>query len=501
MVSFRSASSTPILLATFALADESRDRWPLDLAAAGMVGATAIAAAVPWGYPAAALIDFAQLCNRLGFLFACDLHCLITPPLDLLRANPTAVVRDADGQPVLTAAGQLQADPLHGVLRDLARNWLLELAQALHTTQLPAGTFIGFLSDASDVIVQELRRWQHSDAWPGQLYHALPILGGADGWPFAQPMLRLAQAQATATNQRALAMLAHLAGADLHVAQLPTGAEGMHIAWADAPGIGLHVRHSANASYLSVDRELAEAYSGVLTYRNAVSELLHLHVNIGPTRHGVVLLRDEEVVGAAFDGDASEGVWLVRAMRSSVVFNGGSGAIIPCGNGILLLAEQSGRFQIRRSTAWETIHAYRLFTNGTLVVVSCQVEATHLTVPFVAIDAQGATDLYALIPAQEALPDPFRSRLVILLSARAEMLLITHIPRLEAIARQLQERAMNLHTITEYITAWEAQLDASAQARMHLRQQVAKLRATRLLAGDSPATDEELRIEQVLAIL
>jgi hypothetical protein len=296
-------------------------------------------------------------------------------------------------------------------------------------------------------------------------------------------------------------MLANLAGADLHIAQLPTSPEGMHIAWADAPGVGLHVRHSANASYLSIDREFAEPYSGVLTYRNAASELLHLHMNIGPARHGVVLLRDEEIIGAAFDGDASEGVWLVRAMRSSVVFNGGSGAIIPCGNGILLLAEQSGRFQIRRSTAWETVYAYRLLTNGTLVVASCQVEATHLTVPFVAIDAQGATDLYVLVPAQEALPDLFRSRLVVLLSARAEMLLATQIPHLESIAHQLQELVTNLYTIAKYMTAWETQLSASAQARNHMRQHVTQLSATRLLAGDSPATDEELRIEQILAIL
>lgn len=38
----------------------------------------------------------------------------------------------------------------------------------------------------------------------------------------------------------------------------------------------------------------------------------------GRKRHGVVLLYGEEITGVAYTGDASEGVWLVRAMCAVV---------------------------------------------------------------------------------------------------------------------------------------------------------------------------------------
>jgi hypothetical protein len=139
---------------------------------------------------------------------------------------------------------------------------------------------------------------------------------------------------------------------------------------------------------------------------------------LGPTRSAAVLLRGEEVAGAAFDGDASEGTWLARAMRSSAVYSGGAGGVMPCGAGVLLTAAHSGRFQLRRPEGWEDMQARRLLMDGTLVPAACRVESSHLIVPYVAEDELGQTDLYAVLPAADP-PPQLRDYLATLLAARA----------------------------------------------------------------------------------
>lgn len=191
--------------------------------------------------------------------------------------------------------------------------------------------------------------------------------------------------------------------------------------WADGPDVDVTVRHGACYTYVQVANRRAEMYNGTLTYRVDDGTLQHLHVGIGGPRIGVVLLIGDNVVGCAVGGDASEGSWLIRGMSSSIMFNGGAGAVAPCGGGLRFSAPQSGRFQVRRPEGWAGLAPWRLLLNGELLPAVCQIEGMNLTLPYVAEDERGITESYLFVadalPVEQLLVD-----LRTLLLARARML-------------------------------------------------------------------------------
>jgi hypothetical protein len=182
----------------------------------------------------------------------------------------------------------------------------------------------------------------------------------------------------------------------------------------------------------------------------------------------MVLLIDDEVYGAAIDGDGSEGGWLARGLRSSAVFNTGAGALARYGEGLLLTAPQSGRFQTRRSEGWGELRAYRLLLNGSLLPARLQIDATHLSIPYVAEDEHGQTDMYVVMPSDQPLPAELRSYLAAQLAGRASALgragalaeqasapsaATAQAAALTAAAERLDATAARLDTIEDYSAA------------------------------------------------
>jgi hypothetical protein len=193
-------------------------------------------------------------------------------------------------------------------------------------------------------------------------------------------------------------------------------------AWPDEDDVDVSVRHGAEYTYLFLANRRPMPYSGTIAYRSPDGAVQHLHVNIGALRAGAAVLRSDEVIGVAMGGDASEGIWMVRGMHSSIVFNGGAGVIAPCGRWLLFSAPQSGRFQMRRPEGWTDIVAYRLLLSGHLLPALYQTEVTHASIPYIAEDENGVTDMYLLAPAQAALSPYLRQYLATLLGARAAAL-------------------------------------------------------------------------------
>ncbi len=243
------------------------------------------------------------------------------------------------------------------------------------------------------------------------------------------------QADITAFNFKDEDDLAHSPARSLdHSPRLPTdiGAESLaeliearggiaRYAWADGANIDLAVRYGATYTYLAIDNRRPTPYNGILAYRGNDGAVLHLHAGIGAGRTGVVLMTDDEVSGAAIDGDGAEGGWLARGLRSSIIFNTGAGALARCGAGLLLTAPQSGRFQARRAEGWSNLRAHRLLLSGALLPASMQVDAAHIAIAYLAEDAHGQTDMYMILPADDP-PPHVRNYLATLLAARVAML-------------------------------------------------------------------------------
>jgi len=237
-------------------------------------------------------------------------------------------------------------------------------------------------------------------------------------------------------------------------------------AWADSASVDVKLRYGTQHTYLFIHNRQAAAYNGMLAYRASGGEVLHVHIGIGAGRSGIVMLRQDEVVGAAIDGDGAEGGWLARGLTSSIVFNAGAGGIVPCGRGLLLIAPQSGRFQIRRGAGWAEMRAYRLLLSGELVPARMQIDAAHLLLAYIAEDDCGQTDMYIALPGHGELPDDLRAYLATALHARALDLeaaaeLAEHIapeatPELRDAARTLAAGAAQLATIADYTAAWRA---------------------------------------------
>jgi hypothetical protein len=195
-------------------------------------------------------------------------------------------------------------------------------------------------------------------------------------------------------------------------------------------------------------------------------------------------------------------------MQSSAVFNGGTGGYVPCGDGALFTAAQSGRFQVRRPAGWAGANLFRLTMRGELLPASCQIDAAHLILPYVCEDQYGQTDLYMALVTGAPLPALIDRYLEALLAARSDSAstaaaLLEGEPgaALAGLSAALDAAGGSVSAPGDYMAAWEAADRASEQPVALLRERLAELRAARLLAGDQPPVGEELRVGQALTAL
>jgi hypothetical protein len=291
-------------------------------------------------------------------------------------------------------------------------------------------------------------------------------------------------------------------------------------AWADGANIELAVRYGASYTYLAINNRRPTSYNGILAYRGRDHAVLHLHAGIGARCAGLVLLADDEVYGAAIDGDGAEGGWLVRGLRSSAMFNTGAAALVRCGAGLLLTAPQSGRFQARRAEGWADMRAHRLLLSGTLLPARVQIDAAHIAIAYVADDSRGQTDMYLVLPTNDT-PPLVRSYLATLLAARSAMLrravtlvegardprepldtIAQTVDSFTAAAAQLEATAEQFATLDEYSAAW-ATVDKLCQPALAALTQALTQARGALLAGQlDPAahTAIERRIARIMGV-
>lgn len=258
------------------------------------------------------------------------------------------------------------------------------------------------------------------------------------------------------------------AGADQVAETLEALGGRARYAWADSPGLGVELRYGHAALYLTMQNEQPAAYHGMLAYRARDGAVLHLQVGMGGGRSGSVMLSDDEVLGAAIDGEAAEGGWFTRGQQSGIAFNNGPGALVACGAALIATAAQSGRFQARRPAGWQGIAAHRLLLNGVLLPAELRVEASHLSLPYVAEDEYGQTDCYLLLDPAQPLPGPVRGYLAGLLRARAAALrqwsrlavggerpgVAQAAAELGSAAAQLEDAASQLASLAAYEHTW-----------------------------------------------
>jgi hypothetical protein len=289
-------------------------------------------------------------------------------------------------------------------------------------------------------------------------------------------------------------------------------------AWADGANIDLTVQYGANHTYLTIDNRRPAPYNGILAYRGRDGAVLHLHAGIGARCAGMVLLTDDEVYGAAIDGDGAEGGWLARGLRSSAIFNTGAGALARCGTGLLLTAPQSGRFQARRAEGWAGMRAHRLLLNGALLPAPLQIDAAHIAIGYIAEDARGQTDLYLILPDGDA-PPLVRSYLASFLAARIAMLdraatlaeaiykqhsLLGTVARtiepFRTAAQQLKAIAKQFSTLEEYRSAWAAADQIIQPAVTFLTQTLTRIHGA-LLAGQIESADHAAIDRQIARMI
>jgi hypothetical protein len=292
-------------------------------------------------------------------------------------------------------------------------------------------------------------------------------------------------------------------------------------AWADGDDIDVSVRYGAEYTYLFIANRRPTPYSGTLTYRERDGSIQHLHAGMGGPRVGIVLIKDDEVIGAAIGGDGAEGGWLARGMHTSIVFNSGAGVAAPCGAGLLFSAPQSGRFQVRRLAGWPSMVARRLLLSGELLPIGFQTDNAHLVVPYTAEDERGQTDAYVLLPEGEPLPVTLQNQLGTLIQARAAALrrastlaVESALPAEQAavlteaaavftqVAGDLERLAERDYTLDEYGAAWSAAGEQTRPAIERLAQALAHARGDRLAGAIDVAIYEVLeeRITRVLGV-
>jgi hypothetical protein len=292
-------------------------------------------------------------------------------------------------------------------------------------------------------------------------------------------------------------------------------------AWADGANIELAVRYGATHIYLAINNRRPTPYNGVLAYRGRDGAVLHLHAGIGARCTGLVLLTDDEVYGAAIDGDGAEGGWLARGLRSSAIFNTGAGALARCGAGLLLTAAQSGRFQARRAEGWANLRAHRLLLSGALLPARVQLDAAHIAIAYVAEDTRGQTDMYLILPAGDT-PPLVRSYLATLLAARSAMLrraatlaentreqqhspldsIAQIVAPFNAAAEQLEATAEQFTTLEEYSAAWATADELCQPALIALVQALTQARGALIIGQLEPAAYEDIerRVAQIIGV-
>lgn len=290
-------------------------------------------------------------------------------------------------------------------------------------------------------------------------------------------------------------------------------------AWADGEGVDLRLRHGEVHTYLFVENRRRSPYNGVLAYRAPDGAVLHVHVGIGSNRAGLLVLSGDEIAGAAIDGDGSEGGWLARGLHTSIVFNSGAGGVASCGDALLLTGPQSGRFQLRRAAGWLNLAAHRLLLSGELLPARLNVDATHLSVPYIAEDERGQTDLYVVAPGSGELPPGLRDYLAAQLAGWAAALeraadLASGLPGAAEVAgadaaaalregaRCLDTWRSRIATLDEYSAAWRAAEALSRPAISGLEHTLALARRACLEGALGQADYDELerRIGRVLAV-
>jgi hypothetical protein len=294
-------------------------------------------------------------------------------------------------------------------------------------------------------------------------------------------------------------------------------------AWADGPDIDVSVRYGAEYTYLFVANRRPTAYSGTLTYRERDGSIQHIHAGMGGPRVAIILIKADEVIGAAIGGDGAEGGWLARGMHTSVVFNSGAGVVAPCGDGLIFSAPQSGRFQVRQPSGWPSMLAHRLLLSGDLLPAAFQTDNTHLVVPYTAEDEHGQTDAYLLLPEGQPLPRMLCDQLGTLLQARVSALrrasalaaegapaaseaaaaLAESATALTHVAGELERLARHAYTLDEYRAAWGAAGEQSASATEGLKRALAQAREEHLAGALDSAIYEVLdeRLTRVLGII
>ncbi|HMO55806.1 MAG TPA: beta-galactosidase [Roseiflexaceae bacterium] len=281
--------------------------------------------------------------------------------------------------------------------------------------------------------------------------------------------------------------------------------------WPDAEDVDVTVRHGRLHAYVFIANRRAASYSGTIAYRTLDETVQHLHVNIGARRAAAVVVRGDEVIGVTVGGDASEGVWMIRGLSSSIVYNGGAGTVAPCERWVLFSAAHSGRFQMRRPEGWADMVAYRLLLSGRLLPAHYQTEVHHASLPYIAEDESGRTDLYLMAPRSAELPGHVRRYLATLLNARsaalerAAELAATSLPvdghailaaaqqacaaaaaGLADLAHSLADFASDSFTIDGYAALWNAADHRSAVLSETLAVALAHTRCAQL-AGELPA--------------
>lgn len=294
-------------------------------------------------------------------------------------------------------------------------------------------------------------------------------------------------------------------------------------AWADQPDIDLQLRYAQpDASneplvYLWIANRRPQNYSGMIAYRAFDGSIEHVHVTIGPQRSGLIVLQKGDLVAVSMDGDYSEGSWIVRALRSSMVWSGGSALVVPYNLDheqptLLVSSPQSGKLSIRRPDAWPQLAAYRVLLNGELMSVELQIKQELLTLNYLAEDQHGQSDAYLICPADRVLAAGLRHSLNAQLLARASILdqqaqalaaaqgeLRQERMMLQAVAAQYEALANDHYTPESYQQAWRVNQKILQQAIDALSRQLIQARAALGAFGESGSHAQRARLlEQAL---
>lgn len=297
--------------------------------------------------------------------------------------------------------------------------------------------------------------------------------------------------------------------------------------WADQSDIHVLVRHGKTTAnnalpviYLLVTNYRVQPYSGMVAYRTPDGTIEHIHLTVGAGQVGMLLIRDNEVLGAALGGNAFEGSWVARGLNSSIVWNGGAAVIAPYidtndrnKTALLISAPQNGRLNLRRNQSWDELIAYRLLLDGNVLPATFQTDQTHLILPYVAEDELGQTDAYLIVSSVDTLPSSLQDYLGTLLKARIHML--ERSVRLLASEQELGDLTLPLYTaiellnmlilrsytLEEYRNIYISTVATIQPVVNLLTQSLARLRGKQAM-GVTPSTDiQTAMIEQTLGML